>query len=164
MNVKNWIQRKGHQIKHMMIHEPKRVAVLLIGFNALFQLALSQIHIASLVKVKLTISSVDASNYTSGMPSMGIGMFNFLFILFGLVTIFNTSRASENKKVFIALSSIFLTLITGGIYLLKMVNPDNIVNYSDVGPSVNLMLFAIILYLIGAAFLIYELLRTKKEI
>ena len=111
-----------------------------------------------------SVSTIGSSNYTSGMPSMGIGMFNFLFILFGLATIFNTTRASEQKKVYIALASICLTLVFGVIYLLKMSNQDNVVNYSDVGKSVNLMIVSIVLYIIGAAYLLYELFRTKKEV
>ncbi len=163
MKLKPWMSHKRHQLKQLIKHEPKRFAVYIIGFNALFQLALSQIHIESLVKVKLTVSTLGASNYTSGMPSIGIGMFNFLFILFGLATIFNSSRATEPKKIYVAIGSILLTLFFGFVYLLKIINPDNIVRFSDVSKSLYLMASAILLYIAGGIFLIFELIKPKKE-
>jgi hypothetical protein len=160
-SVKTFMTKKLHQMKSILIHEPKRLAGLLVVLTALLQLALSQYHIEALVTVKLTVSTIGASNYTSGMPSIGIGMFNFLFILSGLATTFNITRAVTEKRKWIAIISIILTIIFGLIFTLKMTNPDNIQDYGTVERSVNFMIFGMISYGIVIALMIYDILRKK---
>lgn len=159
--IKSLMIKKLHGFKNTILHEPKKVASILVVLTALSQLAMSQIHIAALVTVKLTVSALGASNYTSGMPSIGIGMFNFLYILSGLATTFNITRASTMKRKWVATLSILLTILLGMIFMLKMTNPDNVIDYLTVSKSVNLMIFGIISYSIVIGFMIYDIIQKK---
>ncbi len=157
-----WIKKKNHSLIKTAVHEPKKIAAFLVATNALLQLAISQSHIESLVKVKLTTSLIGASNYTSGMPSYGIGMFMFLFILFGLATIFNITRATTIKRSYIGIGSIIVTLIFGTVYILKLTNPDSLVDFSDVSKSFYWMIIGFAVYLVVAGFMIYDIYREKR--
>ncbi|GEM_PF-1076662 len=144
--------------------EPRKVSAILIGANSLLQLALSQIHIKALVRVKLTVSDIGASNFTAGMPSMGIGMFNFLFILFGLATIFNAIRATNIKRSIVALFFIGLTIFLGEIYILKATNPDSLTDYADVSSSIVLMYVGFAIYAVGALFIVYNIFKMHRKV
>ncbi|MCK7488601.1 MAG: hypothetical protein MZU97_26220 [Bacillus subtilis] len=111
--IVSWIQTKVSHFLRFLKEEPRRVSAGIIAFTALSQLALSQIHIEALVRVKLTVSTPEASNFTAGMPSIGIGMFQFLFLLFGLVTIFNAIRAHSKKQQIAAVAAILITVASG---------------------------------------------------
>ncbi len=157
-----WIKKKFHSLLNIIVHEPKRIAVFLVAVNALLQLAISQVHIEALVKVKLTTSVIGASNYTSGMPSYGIGMFMFLFVLFGLATIFNITRATTIKRLLVGVGSIIVTLTFGAVYILKSTNPDSLVSFADVSKSFYWMIIGCTTYIIVAGFMIYDIYREKK--
>lgn len=157
-NLKKKLKNLLDDIKH----HPMRLATILTGLVALVQLAMSQVHIAALVTVKLTVSTPSASNYTDGMPSIGIGMFMFLFILFGLASIFNISRAKSKGKLWVGLGSIFVTIIFGVIFMLKMINPDNYVDYQNVSSSVNWLVSGFVFYGIVAILVIYDIFRNKE--
>lgn len=154
--------KKIHNFGLSIKNEPDKVASLLVSITALIQLAFSQKHIESLVRVKLTVGTVGASNYTSGVPSIGIGMYMFMFILLGLATIFNITRAKTKKKKLIGLASIVLTLLFGMIYLLKMINPNNFVKISDISGSLTLLALGFIMYVIVFALVLYDILKNEK--
>jgi hypothetical protein len=160
-SIGSWFVTKFHQFFRFLKEEPRRVSAFIIAFTALSQLALSQIHIEALVRVKLTVSTPEASNFTAGMPSIGIGMFQFLFLLFGLVTIFNAIRAHSKKQQIAAVVAILVTLAAGIVFYLKMSNPDNVVEAIDIAKSVQLLTIGFIGYLVGLAFILYRLLFRK---
>lgn len=151
------------RLKLLITESPGKVASFIAAVNGLTQLAFSNIHIQALVLVKVTSKEVGAPNYTSGMSSVGIGMFNFLFILFALITIFNVLRAKTLPRIIGAFISIFATIGFGTIYLLKMMNPDGIQKYSDVLGSFILMLVGFSVYVVVMIFLILQIRRDKKD-
>lgn len=151
------------RLKLFITESPGKVASLIAAINGLGQLAFSHIHIQALVLVKVTSKDVNASNYTTGMSSVGIGMFNFLFILFALITIFNVLRATTLPRIIGAFVSIFATIGFGTVYLLKMMNPDGIQKYSDVVGSFILMLVGFGIYVIVILFLILQIRRDRKH-
>ncbi|MBN2504639.1 MAG: hypothetical protein JXB20_04780 [Bacilli bacterium] len=168
--VKKTVQSLSRLIRNIWskIHEsalgqPRQFSALLVTGSALSQLALSQIHIEALIRVKLTVATEGASNYTAGMPSTGIGMFNFLFILFGLVSIFNVLRATTRRKMLVGLVSLIIAAGFGIIYLLQLTNPDNIVDYIDIVKSVNLVKAAFTVNGIAAAIIIYGMITFGKR-
>lgn len=160
-SLKRWFNRHAHHMMDTLKHNPNRLATILIAFTALLQLALSQIHIAALVTVKLTVSDPALSNYTQGMPSIGIGMFMFLFILFGLASIFNISRAKSIGKMWVGLVSILVTIVFGVIFMLKMTNPDNVVSFSTLSSSVNWLIIGFIGYAIAFILTVYDIFRKR---
>lgn len=160
-NLKHFMTKHVHHLWDNIKHHPNKVATLLASLIALFQLAISQIHIAALVTVKLTVSTPSATNFTSGMPSIGIGMFMFLHILFGLATIFNVSRAKTPAKMWVGVISILVTLVFGFIFMLKMTNPDNIVDYQTLSSSVNWLIFGFVVYAMALVLTVYDIFRKR---
>lgn len=158
-----WLQKNLREFGLFFRDEPHKIAAFLIGVNSLGQLALSQTHIEALIRVKLTVSTVGATNFTSGMPSNGIAMFNFMFILFGLVAIFNALRATTKLRTVFALLSLVLTFVFGTVYILKLTNPDSVVLYSDVADSMELMIYGFIIYGLAALFQIYQFIRLGRK-
>lgn len=160
-NIKK--QSLSTRIKLFVKEEPRKVAGIIAAINGLLQLALSHIHIQALVLVKVTTNELGAPNYTSGMRSVGIGMFSFLFILFALITIFNVIRATSRPKIIGALTSILATIGFGIVYVLKMMNPDSVQKYSDVMNSFILMIVAFVVYLFVVVFLLLQIRRDIKD-
>ena len=156
-------KRLGHWLLDLLIHQPRKLATILASGNALTQLALSQTHIEALIRVRLTVATLGASNYTAGVPSTGIGMFNFLFILFGLVAIFNVIRATSKGKMIIALLSLSVAVGFGVVFTLQLTNPDNVVDYLNIASSVQLMNVAFILYGIAMFVLLYGLVMPSLK-
>jgi hypothetical protein len=162
-SLKASCKRLGHWLLDFLIHQPRKLATILVSGNALTQLALSQTHIGALIRVRLTVGTLDASNYTAGMPSTGIGMFNFLFILFGLVAIFNVIRATSRIKMAVALLSLSVAVGFGVVFYLQLTNPDNVVDYLNIVSSVRLMSVAFILYGVAMLVLLYGLIVPSPK-
>lgn len=134
---------------------PKTVGALITAFNGLFQLAISQIHIFALIRIKPTNAN------TTGIPSTGIGMFFFAFILFGLVSIFTATRINSAKSSLIAAFSNLFTIVFGLYFLLQITNPSTYISFNHVIESIIYMIIGLLLYIVAIVFYIIQVPKYK---
>ena len=158
-----YFTQKGKSLALTLKESPRTLGMYLVALNAMFQLATSQTHIAALVRLKLTVSTPGAQNYTAGMPSIGIGLFFFSFILFGLVALFTATRMTDKKTTVFAIIATLIAIVFGLIFVLKMSNPDSIVKQSDVQAGINLMVVGIAVYALGIGLFIKDLFTHKDD-
>lgn len=107
-------------------------AKFLIGATAIIQLAMSQIHIGIITKVFL--------------PE--VGFFLFLFVIFGIVTAFNSSNVKGIKAIIFSVGCL-LACFLGGLYvtvLFKDIQMDNVLTFSQARESIIIILVSIFIY------------------
>ncbi|WP_025724499.1 hypothetical protein [Acholeplasma granularum] len=146
-----------HRVWEFIKESPKSFGALLVGFNGLFQLAISQQHILALVTIRPTLEG------TTGIKSEGIGMFFFLFILFGLVSIFAGTRIVDKNSLFRAVGSNLITIGFGVYYLLQITNPSTYITFGQVQNSVIIMILGLALYILAIILYLLHLRIYKKD-
>lgn len=124
------------------IAEPAFVtASFLMGFAALGNLALSQIHIGTITKVF----------------APEVGFYFFLYIIFGLVTFMNTMNMKKpdstiSSSILLAVFAIAVT-IAGSVYikiLLDDVATENLLTQKDINLTLVVAIVSMIIYLVGS--------------
>lgn len=136
---------------------PKSAGAMIVGFNGLFQLAISQVHILALVTIKPTLDG------TTGIKSEGIGMYFFMFILFGLVSIFAGTRIVDKNSLLRAVFSNIVAIGFGTYYFLQITNPSTYISFGHVQESVIVMIIGLSLYIVSIILYLLQLPIYKKH-
>lgn len=113
-----------------------KVVVWLAIINGLSELAMSQIHIVAITK----------------LFAREIGVYLFLFIIFGLTTSFNAFSLKTWKSIILFIATSLLASAAGFVYLNLMqadVAAQNSLSMADVQTSWQLMIASIVIYLVG---------------
>lgn len=126
------------------------ITILLMSITAILQLAASQIHIKTITKVFVT----------------EIGFYLFLFIIFGLVTLFNltTIKKSTNDFMFVLCS-----LVVSGVgikYLQLLLNDYNSydsIKFKDIYESLYMVIAGIAIYAFGTIYVVISKKNLRKS-
>lgn len=120
-------------MKHIIL----KIVVAIVLVNGIFELAVSQIHILAITK----------------LFSTQIGIYLFLFIIFGLTTAFNGLLLDKRRGVFLLIASGVVAAGAGFIYL-RLLQDDLAskasVTMEDVQVSALLVAASIVIYLLGS--------------
>lgn len=162
-NKKNIFIKILLKIKDTFQNHPLNIAVFLGIVNGLMQLALSNSHINSIVKVNILDNDTSKLTYTTGIPTTGIGLFFFFFILFNLINCFNLLRAKTLKRKIITILFMILTMVATIIYFLKLTNPDAYKNFYDIYNSYILVIVSLIFNVTTITFIIIDLVKEIKN-
>lgn len=114
-----------------------KIAVVIIFINGLGELAISQIHILAITK----------------LFANEIGLYLFLFVIFGLTTAFNVFSLERPRNIFLFVISSWAAAGFGYIYLTIMradVASQNTLTMADVNSSWLLMTISVGIYLVGS--------------
>ena len=114
-----------------------KVAVGIMLINGLGQLALSQVHILAITK----------------LFANQIGVYLFLFVIFGLTASFNAFSLEKRRSIILFTVSSWLTAGIGYIYLSLMqtdVAAQGALTMADVRSSSMLVGISIAIYLVGS--------------
>lgn len=127
------------------------IAITLIVILALGNLALSQIHIGVITQIFERLS----------------GLVMFMFVLFGLVTLFLATRMKDRKSgVYRAMGSIVITIALGSLfsyYLYHDVQTQPSVTFQTVGTSLIFSIVLIVLYLVSLVLLIVAQVKHDEK-
>lgn len=123
--------------------------IMIMGFTALFQLAISQVHIKTITKIF----------------SPEIGFYLFLFMIFGLVTLFNLTsiKKSRNDILFAFISA--LLVFVGVVYSRILLNNYRIhesITYNDIYFSLYMIIISMVIYGVGTITILVIKNRLKK--
>ncbi|WP_058485787.1 hypothetical protein [Defluviitalea phaphyphila] len=138
-----------------------KITIFIISAMALIQLALSHFHIKTMTK----------------LFTPEVGFYLFLFIIFGLVTLFNASSIKKSyinrkitknkeegkKSILLFIVSNILSVIAAIVYLRILINNYKVydsVTYQDIYLSLYLVIAGVCVYVIGA---IIVLITNKVE-
>lgn len=124
--------------------------IFIISAIAVLELAMSQVHIKTITKL-----------FTSE-----VGFYLFLFIISGLVTLFNLTSIKKSKNELMLLLSSIIAVAVGIKYILILLNDYKLhdsIAFSDVNNSIYLALVGILIYGIGsiAVIILKKSLKTK---
>ncbi|GKX29420.1 hypothetical protein SH1V18_19000 [Vallitalea longa] len=103
---------------------------------ALLQLVLSQMHISVITKVFAT----------------DVGFYFFLFIIFGLVTVFNMKNVKQSNNSILLIICSAIAIVVGIKYihiLLDDVSQGKLLTYNDIVVSLYNVIASIIIYGVG---------------
>lgn len=127
------------------------LAITLIVILGLGNLALSQIHIGVITQIFERLS----------------GLVMFMFVLFGLVTLFLATRMKDRKSgVFRAIGSIVLTMALGSLfsyYLYHDVSTQPSVTFETVGTSLIFSLVLVALYAVSLVLIIVAQIKNDEK-
>jgi succinate dehydrogenase hydrophobic anchor subunit len=150
------LKSRKERIKDYIEHEGiskflTNIAIGIIVVLALGNLALSQIHIGVITQIFERLS----------------GLVMFLFILFGLVTLFLTTRMKDRKSgVYRAMGSIVFTIGLGCLfsyYLYHDVVTQPSVTFQTVGTSLIFSIILVVFYLTALILLIIAQAKHDKQ-
>ncbi|KAA3661116.1 MAG: hypothetical protein DWQ04_17400 [Chloroflexi bacterium] len=113
------------------------IAIGIIIINGLGELAISQVHILAITK----------------LFANEIGMYLFLFTIFGLTTTFNAFSLKTRRSIIFYIVTSWLAAVFGYIYLNLMqadVAAQETLSMVDVQTSWRLMIVSIAIYLVGS--------------
>ncbi|MDC7221043.1 MAG: hypothetical protein PQJ59_13995 [Spirochaetales bacterium] len=114
----------------------------IILFVAIAQLALSQVHIQLITKVFAPY----------------VGFYLFLFVIFGLVTGFNTTSSLAGSKVILFIAGCVLACVMGGLYLnilFKDIATGNYLSLEDAKMSIIFMFITLGVYSLGGLIMVF---------
>lgn len=126
------------------------ITIFIMSITALLELAMSQVHIKTITK----------------LFSAEVGFYLFLFIIFGLVTLFNltTVKQSTNNMLLILCSTIAVGV--GFKYIKILLNDlkvyDNI-KFIDISSSLYLAIAGIVVYGVGTLVILLCKPKVKAE-
>lgn len=125
------------------------ITILIMSITALLELAMSQVHIKTITK----------------LFSAEVGFYLFLFIIFGLVTLFNLTsiKQSNNNALFILCTVIVVAM---GVKYIKLLLNDyrvyeNII-FSDISNALYLAIAGMIIYGLGTIIVVLTKPKVKK--
>lgn len=129
----------------------KQIRLLLMA-TALVELAISQIHIAMITQLSIR----------------EIGFYFFLFILFGLLVLFNlTSMKIDSKGRITAYIFTTLAAVGAGAWMIKLAiddyNVKDYVTFDVIYPSLTGIIIGIVIYGLGSIALISLYVSYNKE-
>jgi len=113
------------------------IAVGIIIINGLGELAISQVHILAITK----------------LFANEIGMYLFLFTIFGLTTTFNAFSLKTRRSIILYIATSWLAAVFGFVYLNIMqadVTAQETLTMVDVQDSWRLILISSVIYLVGS--------------
>lgn len=114
---------------------------------ALLQLVLSQMHISVITKVFAT----------------DVGFYFFLFIIFGLVTVFNMKNVKNSNNSILLIICSAIAIVVGIKYihiLLDDVSQGKLLTYNDIVGSLYNVIASIIIYGVGTV----TVVMTKRKL
>ena len=114
---------------------------------ALLQLVLSQMHIGVITKVFAT----------------DVGFYFFLFVIFGLVTVFNMKNVKKSNNSILLIICSAIAIVVGIKYihiLLDDVSQGKLLTYNDIVGSLYNVIASIIIYGVGTATVVI----TKRKL
>lgn len=126
------------------------ITIFIMSITALLELAMSQVHIKTITKL-----------FTAE-----VGFYLFLFIIFGLVTLFNLTsiKQSTNNMLLIFCSTIAVGV--GFKYIKILLNDfkvyDNI-KFSDISNSLYVAIGGIVIYGLGTIIVLLTKPKVKAE-
>jgi Na+-translocating ferredoxin:NAD+ oxidoreductase RnfE subunit len=126
------------------------ITILIMSITALLELAMSQVHIKTITK----------------LFSAEVGFYLFLFIIFGLVTLFNLTSVKQSTNNMLLIFSTVVVIAAGLKYVQLLLNDykvyDNIV-FLDIKYALYLAIAGIVVYGLGTIVVVLSKPKVKAK-